>query len=94
MTKLSQEQIKLRNHILEAVIERIDACYGKPTSPSKVGNKREEAALNYIIGATKVLELLDNELAQYFESVIVLIFSVRGTYEESCRILADQKVAV
>lgn len=89
MNTMTPDQIKLRNHILQACVDRIDSTRGRPDKGKPAGAKREEAALDYLCGATTALKLVDNETANNLEMLIAYVFCVRGSYSESRHMLEE-----
>lgn len=86
---MTPDQIKLRNHILQGCVNRIDATRGRPDKGKPAGAKREEAALDYLCGATTALKLLDSQVGNNLEILLAYVFCVRGAYSESRRMLEE-----
>lgn len=84
--KLTPEDIELRYKILKGCVNRMDALGFK-------GKKREEMALNYVIGAVMLLHSMNHPLYGFMEPLIVLVFSTRGTYSESKKMVLEHEAA-
>lgn len=81
MSELTHEDKCVRYNILKACVDRMDAQgYGK--------KKKDDAALEFLIGATQAMIVTNHELKDNM-LMICMLFSARGAYGEAKRMMKE-----
>lgn len=80
--KLSPELLALRYDLLKSCVSRIDNLGYR-------GKEKNRAALDYLIGATRWMELTGHPLMQNMVACLCFIFAPRGAYDEAVAMIRE-----
>ncbi len=86
MTKMTPEEIKTRNALLQGIVDRCDV-------QGLRGQKRDAAALDIACGICHALIVTGHPLAQNMLGITAMILTTRGAYGEAKRIANEKEDA-